>query len=177
MRVMLDNEQWEVKGVQSLGEVLAEVSDRAYARNRVVTTLAIDGRPMTDRDLTPALLAQATTDVVTVQATSRTIRELAETAREPIKKFAAILTQEGEMLVRALRGGSGDLTALDRWLGKLADHVELVERVRSVEVGLAAGTSLATVAARLLDARTSGDMVRLADVLEYELLPSLMGKA
>ncbi len=176
MQVMLDDEQWEVNGEASLGEILAQVNDRAQAKDRVVTGLAIDGRRMTDRDLTPSLLTRAAKDVATVRAASCTIPELVASARESLNQFATVLKREGEILVRDLRAGHGDLALFDLWLGKLADYVELAETVRRGESELPAEASMTTALASLINARTNLDTVRLADVLEYELLPCLDGR-
>jgi hypothetical protein len=173
MQVMLDDEQWEVDGDGSLGEILAHVSDRAQANDRIVTGLAIDGHPVTDRDLTPALLARSAADVATVRAASCTMRELAATARTSLKQFADLLKSEGATLATDLRAGRDDLAPLDLWLGKLADYVELAETVCRRWPEGETGVSMAAPLASLIDARATHDTVRLADVLEFELLPCL----
>jgi hypothetical protein len=173
MQVILDGEQWEVDGNASLGEILAHVNDRAQANDRLVTGLAIDGHPVTDRDLTPALLARSAADVATVRAASCTMRELAATARTSLKQFAELLKSEGAALAMDLRAGRDDLAPLDLWLGKLADYVELAEVVYRQWPEGETSTSMAAPLARVIDARATHDTVRLADVLEFELLPCL----
>ena len=39
MRITLDHDQWDVSDDQLVSEVLMQVSDRAYARHRLVTSL------------------------------------------------------------------------------------------------------------------------------------------
>lgn len=173
MHVRLDDEQWEVDGEMSLGEILAHVNDRAQASGRIVTELAIDGRRLTDRELVPSLLARAAKDVAMVHATSITMQALAAAANSSMRQFAELLKREGATLARNLRAGRGDLAPLDLWLGKLADYVELAETLRQRCPDTAGSASMAAPLASVIDARETQDTVRLADVLEFELLPCL----
>ena len=51
MHITLDEEQWQVSDESSLMEILATISDRAQAQHRMVTSLTIGGKAISDRDL------------------------------------------------------------------------------------------------------------------------------
>src|SRR3954447_6094218 len=70
MHVSLDAEQWAVSDDTSLLEVLAQVSNKAQDRRRIVTSLKIGGRAHSDRDLVPALLARTARESGPVEALS-----------------------------------------------------------------------------------------------------------
>jgi hypothetical protein len=79
------------------------------------------------------------------------------------------MVQAGRSRVGQLRLGSQDLSLPDRWLGKVADLLELIGNN-------AANSNAKAVAGwieELLDARHFSDTVRMADLLEYEILPRL----
>jgi len=64
-------------------------------------------------------------------------------------------------------------SALDRWFGQLADYMEFLQ---AAEQGSQAGGDLQALSSwiqELLDARSMQDPVRLADILEFEVLPRL----
>ncbi len=52
MHITLDQEQWQLPDETSVMEVLAAISDKARAQNRIVTSLTIGGKAINDRDLT-----------------------------------------------------------------------------------------------------------------------------
>ncbi|MBH0194033.1 MAG: hypothetical protein HP494_00170 [Nitrospira sp.] len=58
MRVTLDQDQWDIAAAATIGEVLAEVSDRAQAKSRIVTSVQLDSRTITDRDLDAVFLRE-----------------------------------------------------------------------------------------------------------------------
>ena len=66
--------------------------------------------------------------------------------------------------------GEERLASLDAWLGKLADYIELVESGRRTAPS---SKALTPWVQELLEARAERDVVRLADLLEYELIPRL----
>jgi hypothetical protein len=64
-------------------------------------------------------------------------------------------------------------SALDRWFGQLADYVECLQAAGQ---GRQAGGDLQAFSSwiqELLDARSIQDPVRVADILEFEILPYL----
>ena len=63
MRITLDHDQWDVSDDRPVSEVLTQVSDRAHAQHRIVTSLKLGGRPITDRDLQPTLLNKLLNEV------------------------------------------------------------------------------------------------------------------
>ena len=87
MRITLDHDQWDVSDDQLVSEVLMQVSDRAYARHRLVTSLKLGGRPITDRDLQPMLLGKLLKEVGPIDACSQNIPEIITNAAPSISRF------------------------------------------------------------------------------------------
>jgi hypothetical protein len=59
MNIKLDNDQWQAANSTTLGEILADLSERAHAKLRIVTTVTLDRRRITDRDIDPTLLQES----------------------------------------------------------------------------------------------------------------------
>ncbi len=175
MQVILDHEEWEVANEVLLADVLAQVSDRAQAQSRIVTSLIVGGRSLSDRDLEPTLLATKAGEAGGVHATSQAMSEVLQAAQHSLRKYAGLLRDEGAALVRPLRIGTGDRGSLDAWLGKLADYLEMTETARAHALPDIPADSLIPWIQEVVDARAAADSVRLADLLEYELLPRLAG--
>jgi hypothetical protein len=153
--------------------VLTQVSDRAHARHRLVTSLKLGGRPITDRDLQPILLSKLLNEVGPIDACSQNIPEIMTNAAPAIAKFASTLKAEAQGFLTPLRISGIIPSALDRWFGQLADYVELLQ---AAALGSPAGGDLQAVSSwiqELLDARSIQDPVRMADILEFEVLPYL----
>jgi hypothetical protein len=169
MHIKLDDDQWLAATDTSLGDVFAELSERAHAKARTVTTMMLDRRQITDRDIEPRLLQEPSAKFSNLVATSLTQAEILHAASGTIDRYRELVVQEGRSLVGQLRLGSQDLSLLDRWLGKVADLLELIGNN-------AAHSDVKAVAGwieELLGARHLSDTVRMADLLEYEILPSL----
>lgn len=173
MQVTLNDDQWEVQEELSLCEILAQVSDKAYAKQHLVTSLSVGGRALTDRDLQSPFLARRAKDVGPVTATSRSFTEILREAQSSMREFGAQLKLDGEPLAAALRRGTGGFAPLDSWLGRLADYVEMAESARAHALPAGPNDSLIPWVTDLVGARDAGDLVRIADLLEYELLPRL----
>jgi hypothetical protein len=173
MRVTLDQEQWEVGAGVTLGEVLADVSDRANKRSRIVTALAVDQRPITDRDLDATLLAQPTARFTHLTASSQSMHDIMQSARPSLQRYANEVRTEGSALIEAFRIGRQQIDRLDLWLGKLADYIELMESAAREPAEVVPGRTLIPWVQELLEARDVRDTVRIADLLEYEVLPRL----
>jgi hypothetical protein len=173
MHITLDEEQWQVSDESSLMEILATISDRAQAQHRIVTSLTIGGKAISDRDLAPGFLNQSGKNLGAVQAISKSLHSIITEAKHAIDLFAAQLCTDGQSLLTSLRSGSGHVGSIDTWLGRLADYTEMLEAGRTQGVaGLSAATLVPWIR-ELLGARSSADPVRVADVLEYEILPRL----
>lgn len=170
MHVMLDQDQWEVINTMTIGEVLADISEKAHARSRLVTSLRVDKRTMTDRDLDSALLGESVSQYSRVEAISQTLDEIRRGAARTIHQYAGILRTEALTMATQLRLGEERLTTLDAWLGKLADYLEAVEGKPEPRHPDRAMSPWVQV---LLEARAARDLVRVADLLEYELAPRL----
>ncbi|MFY4730558.1 hypothetical protein [Nitrospira sp. BLG_2] len=173
MQITLDQDHWEVDAPLTMVNVLTEVSERAHARSRIVTKLQLDHRTITDRDLDPAFLAESVARFRQLTAVSQPVPELIRAAEGSISKYAETLRTEGSALLSALRFGRAPLSALDAWLGQLADYLEFVDGASAT---MQAGTGVSTLTPwvqQLLEARTDQDQIRLADLLEYEILPRL----
>jgi hypothetical protein len=173
MHITLDQEQWEVGTGTTLGEVFADISERAHARARIVTSLAVDHRNITDRDIDASLLAESTARFTRLTATSQSMQDIVRAAQDSAHRYAAVLRAEGLPLVHAFRSGQTQVTALDLWLGKLADYLELMDGRRETTQSLEPTRPLSVWVQELLEARSARDTVLMADLLEYEILPRL----
>lgn len=171
MLITLDHDQWDVSDDQLVSEVLTEVSDRAYAKHRLVTSLKLGGRPITDRDIQPLLLNKLLKEVGPIEARSQNIPEIMTNAAPTIARFAATLTAEAQGFLTPLRASGVIPSSLDRWFGQLADFVELLQ------AGVQSGPAKDDLQAvsfwiqELLEARSIQDPVRMADILEFEAIP------
>jgi hypothetical protein len=173
MLVTLDQEQWEAGVEATVGDVLADVSERAEAQARIVTSLRLDQRTITDRDLDPEFLREASGKFSRLTALSQSMQALMESALQTAARYAHDLQAEGQIIASAFRTGRSQMGALDLWLGKLADYLELVEGGRAFRRTGDGERPLSAWVRELLDARTGQDLVLMADLLEYEILPRL----
>ncbi|MBL8073598.1 MAG: hypothetical protein JNL29_04450 [Nitrospira sp.] len=173
MNVKLDNEQWQAISTATLGDILAELSERADARSRIVTKIVLDHRRITDRDIDPHLLQQPATSYRELVATSETQLEMIESARGAIERYCRLVVAEGTSLANQFRMGVQDLSSFDAWLGKVADAVEVIENGRKQVGTPSQGQAIAGWIEQLLAARHIHDTVRMADLLEYEILPRI----
>jgi hypothetical protein len=174
MDITLDEERWHLPDDTSLMEALAQVSDKAQQKGCLVTSLSIGGKRVTDRDLDPSFLAQSGSAVATIEAASRSLRSLMVDAAATMRRFSEELKHDGEALIGPLRAGRGGFMALDAWLGRLADYAEMREAGRRQGVPEMDAADALRWIQELIEARQAADSVRLADILEYELLPTLM---
>jgi hypothetical protein len=173
MRITLDQDQWDVSDDRPVGEVLSEVSDRAHERHRLVTSLRLGGHPITDRDLQPMLLSKCLKEVGPIDACSQDIPEIMTNATPAITRFASTLKAEAQGFLTPMRMTGIIPSALDRWFGQLADYVELLQ---AAGLGSPVFGDLQIISSwiqELLDARSIQDSVRMADILEFEILPHL----
>ena len=174
MHVKLDQDQWEASAEATLREVLAEISDRAHARSRIVTKLQLDQRAITDRDFDDRLLAESASRYASVTAVSQSMHDIEHDAWIAAQRYARFLHAEGTAFVDAWRAGRPQQQALDLWLGKLADYLEFAEGPRSsFRRSEGVPTPLTPWLQELLKAREQQDLVLIADLLEYEILPRL----
>ena len=173
MNIQLDNEQWQAGSTATLGDILTDLSERAHARSRIVTTVMLDSRRITDRDLDPHLIEQPSTHYRELVATSATHEEILESARGAIERYRSLVVTEGNSLANQFRMGIQDLSAFDAWLGKVADAVEIIENGQKRLGTQSPGNAIAGWIEQLLAARHIHDTVRMADLLEYEILPRI----
>lgn len=173
MNIQLDREQWQVVSTATLGDILADLSERAHAQARIVTTIMLDHRRITDRDIDPVLLQQSSANYHELVATSATQQEIVESARSAIDRYRGLVVAEGTALASQFRMGTQELSSFDVWLGKVADVVEIIENGSKPSGTDSPGQVIAGWIEELLAARQLHDTVRLADLLEYEVLPRL----
>ena len=173
MQITLDHDHWEVGAPLTMQDVLTDVSERAQASARIVTKLLLDQRIITDRDLDPAFLAESVARFRQLTAVSKPMPEIMRAAEGSIRKFTETLGKDGAALIQQLRFGPSTLPSLDAWMGRLADYLEFVDQAWIVMRAGTGASALAPWVQQLLEARAERDMVRLADVLEYEILPRL----
>jgi hypothetical protein len=176
MRITLDHDQWDVSDDQQVGEVLAQISDRAHARHRLVTSLKLGGRPITDRDLQPMLLGKLLKEVGSIDASSQNIQEIVTNAAPTITRFASTLKAEAQGFLTPLRMSGIIPSALDHWFGQLADYMECLQAAGQGSQASGDFQALSSWTQELLDARSIQDPVRMADILEFEVLPYLASR-
>ncbi|MCS6897312.1 MAG: hypothetical protein NZM29_05005 [Nitrospira sp.] len=172
MRVKLDQEEWSVGDQATLGEVLADISDRAHARSRLVTRLQLDHREITDRDLDVSLMMEPTSRYERLTALTRSVGDIEHDAWITAGRYAKLLREEGLSLLESWRTGAPRDREMNEWLGRLADYLEFTEG-RKTERLTDRPASLSFWVHELLTARAQGDLVLTADLLEYEVLPRL----
>jgi len=174
MQVTLDDEQWTVSDWIPLMEILAQVSDKAHARGRIVTSLQVGNRRLTDRDLTQTVLAQVGSEIGCVQVMTQSMDQVLKGADETLNRYAAVLKSDGASLVDQFRSGHMPDAFFDAWLGRLADYLECLEG-KLAQSAPGETHPLVSWVARLLKARDTRDWVGVTDVLEYEVLTRLPG--
>ena len=170
MQVTLDQEQWNVSHNLTIGEVLADLSEKAHARARLITTLTVDQRRLTDRDLDEAFLGEKIDKFGTIHAISQSMADVMHGAERSVRQYAAMLRDDAFALAAQFRLGEERTGAFDAWLGRLADYLEFLEGHSARGTGQ---NSLGRWVTELLEARTTRDTIRMADLLEYELAPRL----
>lgn len=173
MQITLDQDHWETDAPLTMEHALTEVSERAHARARIVTKLQLDHRTITDRDLDAAFLAESVGSFRQLTAVSQPMPELIRAAEESMKKYAETLRTEGAALLSPLRFGPLSLSALDAWLGRLADYLEFIDGASAAMQEGSGASAVVPWVQQLLEARAAQDLVRLTDLLEYEILPRL----
>ena len=174
MLVHLDEETWEVNDTVRLEEVLANLSDRAEAQGRLVTELLVGNRPMTDRELVPSTLSQMVSSFGSIEAKSERMENIVQQSCETANKFGQQLRIQAQRVVEGFRQGKGVLRSLDQWFGQMADYLEWVQIQQSVSGSAPKEPQeLCHWVKELMDARQTADDVRIADMLEYEVIPRL----
>ncbi|GJL49451.1 hypothetical protein [Candidatus Nitrospira salsa] len=173
MQVQLDDEVWEMSDTVKLEEVIARVSDTAHARGCLVTNLTVGSRSFTDRDLVPSILSQVAGPLGNIVATSQPLQSIVASGASSAQEYGRSLKVDGEQLVQAFRRGEKRFRQLDEWFGRLADYVEWVELTRAVESTGEKPDSMVNWLQEVLAARERTDMVGLADLLEFEIMPRL----
>ncbi|MBA5873435.1 MAG: hypothetical protein GDA66_02625 [Nitrospira sp. CR1.2] len=173
MHITLDGEQLQLPDDTLMMNALAALSDRAHAQHRIVTSLTVGGKAISDRDLTPQFLNQPARDVGAMQAVSQSLHTIIVEAQHALERFAAELRTDGQVLLAPLRSGTAHVGTIDAWLGRLADYTEMLEAGHAQGVEGLSSAPLLPWIQELLGARTTADPIRVADLLEYELLPRL----
>ncbi len=173
MHITLDDEQWVAPKDATLRDIFTDLSERAFAKSRIVTTMRLDHRQITDRDIDAQLLQTPSSGFSDLVATSSTQQDIIQAARGSISRYSEQVVAEGNQLVGLLRSGMPDVAVLDRWLGKVADILELMKHRQPNSTGESDLPATVEWVEKLLGARQVRDTVRMADLLEYEILPRL----
>jgi hypothetical protein len=174
MLVQLDEETWEISDTERLEEVLTNLSDRAEAQGRLVTELNVGNRPMTDRELVPPTLSKMASSFGTISAKSEPIASIVQHSEETGKKFGQHVRSQAQQVVEGFRQGRGVMRQLDQWFGQVADYLEWEQIQGAVGTQqLKEPEGLSFWVNELLNARNNCDNVRVADMLEYEIIPRL----
>ena len=174
MLVQLDEKTWEVSDTDQLEKVLADLSDRAQAQGRMVTQLVIDDQPMTEQELVPPTLAKVVSTFGKISAKSERMDNILKNSQETAKKFGHQIRVDAQQLVEDFRRGKSGMRQLDQWFGQIADYLEWIQIQKSVSgESMTEPQDLSHWVNELMNARKSFDEVRVADMLEYEVIPRL----
>jgi hypothetical protein len=174
MLVQLDEETWEVSNTIRLEEVLATLNNQAEAQGRLVTQMTVDNQPMTDRDLVSQTLTRVASSFGTIAAKSERMDSIIEHSGETGKKFGQQICLCAQQLVGDLRQGKGVMRQLDEWFGQMADYLEWAQIQQAINGSQPSEQQdLSYWVNELMNARENLDDVRMADMLEYEVIPRL----
>ena len=176
MQVQLDEEIWEMNDNVRLEEVLANLSDRAQAKGRLVTELMVGNKKMTDRELVFSTLSQVASSFGSIAAKSEALENIVQHSTETAQNFGHQLHLQAQDLVNDFRQGRGVLRMLDQWFGQVADYLEWAQIQQSFGVrNTDEAQGLSSWINELMNARKDMDTIRIADILEYEVIPRLPG--
>ena len=117
------------------------------------------------------LLGKLLKEVGSVDACSQDIPEIMTNATPTIARFSSTLTAEAQGFLTPLRMNGIIPSALDRWFGQLADYMELLQVAGPGSQADDDLQALSPWIQDLLEARSIQDPVRIADILEFEILP------
>jgi hypothetical protein len=174
MLVQLDEDTWEVSDTDRLEQVLADLSDRAQAQGRLVTELFVGDQPMTDQELVPPTLAKVASTFGRIAAKSERMDSILQNSEETAKKFGHQIRVDAQQLVESFRQGKNGMRQLDQWFGQLADYLEWAQIQQAVSPSQSKEShDLSYWVSELMNARQNLDDVRVADMLEYEVIPRL----
>ncbi len=174
MLVQLDEKTWEVSDTDRLGVVLADLSDRAEAQGRMVTQLVVGDQRMTDRELVPPTLEKIASTFGRIAAKSERMDSILQNSEETGRKFGRQLGVQALQLAGDFRQGKKGMGPLDQWFGQIADYLEWLQNQQGVNRALPKeDQDLSHWVNELMIARKKFDEVRVADMLEYEVIPRL----
>ena len=174
MLVQLDEETWEVGETDRLEEVLADLSNRAQAKGRLVTELMVGDQPMTDLELVPPTLAKVASTFGKISAKSERMDSILKNSGETAKKFGQQVRENAQQIVEDFRRGKSGMRQLDQWFGQIADYLEWAQIQQSVGASQSTESQgLSYWVNELMNARQSLDEVRVTDILEYEVISRL----
>jgi hypothetical protein len=187
MKIIVDgkDERETAPGGAGLGEVYAEVATRLYDGGRTVVGLSIDGRDLTDEEQ-DKLLAGEDVGGSTLELRTMETRTLACETLSEVEKHCLVLREAIEMTVKLLGRGERPKAleefkpALELWVAVFEAVIRTCTLVRVDNHEDLGGDTLGAGYARMVkvlnEVQTSlrgQDWVKLADVLEYEVLPVL----
>ena len=174
MLVQLDEDTWEVSDTLRLEEVLANISDRAEVQGRLVTELVVGNQSMSQRELVPHTLSKIVSSFGSVAAKSERKESLIQRFAVTGKNFGQQVRFDAQNIVEEFRRGNGVVRQLDQWFGQMADFLEWDQlQMLSTEQRSQDPQNLSHWVQELMYARQNLDEVRIADILEYEVIPRL----
>jgi hypothetical protein len=181
MRVCLDGQSIDVPGARTLGELLEGIAPQIDP-SRIVTEVAVDGRPADSSDV-PALAAWRLSGAETVKIGTQTPADFARTRREDIARH---LKSIAELLTAVARGFTiGETEAANRVLAEVSRQLQLVlELDRCVAALDGAARNCEDIAAtierigsQLTDAERGRRWAEVAKLLSDELVPAIRSSA
>ena len=129
---------------------------------------------MTDRELVPPTLSKIASSFGSIAAKSERVETIVKQSEETGKQFGQHLRFHAQEVLLNFRQSRGGMQQLDQWFGQVADYLEWKQIQQSVVSSLSNETKdLSYWVNELMLARQNVDEVRIADMLEYEVIPRL----
>lgn len=181
MRVCLDGQNIEVPGARTLGELLEGIAPQIDPA-RIVTEVAVDGRPADSSDV-PSLASWRLNGAETVRIGTQTPADFARTRREDIGRH---LTSIAELLTAVARGFTiGETEAANRVLAEVSRQLQLVLELDRCVAQLdgaarnceSIATTIERIGAQLTDAERGRRWAEVAKLLSDELVPAIRSSA
>ena len=166
---------------ESLGDLLARLTQEPGGDPRVLVSLRVNAEEVADGDWESAG-ARSLEGVSELEIESRTRQEVAEQSLEGAADYARRV--ESAMLGAAARLRQGRLDEGAQLLADIADALSVLLYTIGAAAGLLGGegaelasaeSELEPWLAELLGAHETGDWLRCADLLEFELMPLVAG--
>jgi hypothetical protein len=189
-RIVVDGQERMPLGIRpqgTMGELLAELVEGLDGTHKLISEVSVDGIPLTEDSL-PAVAQREAATVGIVALKTMTYGELAHFGLERAARLVQSVIEEAQQAARSFRLKPQDEAnrIYATCLEDLQLSVDMVDQMLRLREGIEGGGSqpekdalasvlhkLAAVTGELLLAHRRDDVIVLADLLSYELVPLL----